>query len=93
MIRDAIRFIDKEFLSEDKLADKAQKTRVLNIFSSKLKEMESSTLNKELIAAIASLKIIVEDAYTLTMYKFQFKLLTLAIQKEIQNIEDILALE
>jgi hypothetical protein len=49
--------------------------------------MESTT-EISILDALESLRLIVKDAYIITMYDFQFKILLLSLQKEIANIRD-----
>lgn len=85
------RFIETEFLSEDSLIDKTVKTRTLNVISAKIKSLEQITLDEIILSTLESIKLLVEDAYNLTMYKFQFKIFTLSINKDLENIEKMIA--
>lgn len=87
---DNTRFIESEFLSESSLIDKGIKTRTLNIISEKVNSLSKSTQDSIALSTLESIKLLIEDAYILTMYKFQFKIFTLAINKDIENIEKII---
>jgi hypothetical protein len=90
MIKDNEKYIEKEFLSSDKIVDKAYKNKMLSLLDSKITEVMSKTTKTSIIDALESLRIIIKDAYIITMYDFQFKILLLSLQKEIENIEDII---
>ncbi|MDY0198495.1 MAG: hypothetical protein RBR68_11845 [Tenuifilaceae bacterium] len=88
MIKDNERYIEKEFLSSDKIVDKTYKNKMLNLIDSKITEAMESTTEISILDALESLRLIVKDAYIITMYDFQFKILLLSLQKEIANIRD-----
>lgn len=85
------RFIQKEFLSSDELIDNSTKARTLNSIKEKIKSLYFQTTEEQLLAILGSLDKLVEDAHIIDMYKFQFKIFTLSIQKEIKNIEDAIS--
>jgi hypothetical protein len=87
---DELKFLEKEFLNESGLIDRTVKTRTINSIKEKLKELSQSTDKDSVLSVINSLLRLVEDAYKVDMYKFQFKLFTLSIQKEIKNLEFII---
>lgn len=88
-----IRFIEQEFLNEDELVDVEIKTKTLNALGLKLKNLKSTTTNvvsskirKEITIMIKMIESLVSDAYNISLYKFQLKLLILSINEEIANI-------
>lgn len=85
-----LRFIDQSFLSEEELVDKTLKSRNLNSLKFRLDVIQTKTEDKRLISKVLAIHYILEDAYKIDMYKFQFKTFTMAMSKEIKNIEDYL---
>lgn len=92
MINKTLKYIEQEFLSETDIISNTAKTRMLNVIDSELTSLIQLTTDSTILDSIMTLKNIVEDSYNLTMYKFQFKLLTLSLNKEIQNLKDIIRL-
>lgn len=84
---DAFRFIEKEFLNEDQLISKTTKTRTLSLFKEDVKALMKKAKKKMHIAKLKSLDKLLDDAYELDMYAFQFKIFKLSIQKELKNLE------
>jgi hypothetical protein len=90
MIKHA-KFINQTFLSEDQLTENSVKTRTLSIIIDRIKIAESKlTQNSPLYAPLETLRGLVEDAYIISMYKFEFKIFTLSLLKELKTIEDII---
>lgn len=90
---DASKYIEKTFLSENELIDRAVKTRTLNAIAGRIGELSALTTNESIMGFIDSCNDVLEDAHKIDMYKFQFKLLTLIISKELDNIEQMVKYE
>jgi len=87
------KYLEKEFLSEDEIIDRSIKTRTINNIAEKIKDLNTRTTDPQLIAMLGSLSNLLKDAYVIDMYKFQFKIFTLAIQKEISAIQEVISAE
>lgn len=84
------KYIEKTFLSEDGLVDKTVKTRSLNGIMVRIKDLEALSVNENIMTFLDAIKSVLEDAYRIDMYKFQFKLLTLSLNKELDNIQKMI---
>jgi hypothetical protein len=85
---DNSRFIETTFLSEDQLIDKHIKIRSLNSLSEQLKILEKDLKIEELLAQAYIIRTLIEDAYNVSMYKFQFKIFTLSLNQEIKTLSN-----
>lgn len=83
-------FIEEEVLNDDRLVNKQTKTQTLNSFKELIKDLSSKTTDKNNIAILIAMDKIIDDAYRLDMYTFQFKIFSLSLQKEIKNIKEII---
>lgn len=90
-------YIKQIFLNEAELVPENVKTQVLNTIKAKIDTVQSDastkltpTLASPILSALETLGLIVEDAYNISMYKFQFKLITNSLNKELQNLEDMI---
>ena len=79
-------FVETEFLNKEELVDNQIKIRILNSISAKCKDLSSRTVDKDLLSRISSISSIIEDAYHISMYKFQLSIFTKALNKEISLI-------
>lgn len=86
---DNSKYIEKTFLSPDELVPSSQKTKTLNLISEKLDSLTLRTEDSTIKSLIAGLRHIIADAYVISMYKFQFRILTTSIEKEIDSIEQM----
>jgi hypothetical protein len=84
---DNIKYIDTVFLSPEQLVDTHIKTRTLNSLSSNLQELMNRITTDNLNMQANTLKVLIEDAYNVSMYKFQFKMFTLAVSEELKILE------
>ena len=75
-------------LSPDEIVSINAKVLNLNFFKSQLLTLSGTTANVNLLAKISSLELILEDAYELDMYQFQFKIFIETLSKEIKNIQE-----
>lgn len=89
-------YINQIFLNETELMPENIKVQVLNTIKSKIDKVQSdasvqmtSHLAAPILSALETLLLIVEDAYNISMYKFQFKLITNSLNKELKNLEDM----
>lgn len=85
-------YVEKTFLSEQELVDNQTKTRGLNGLKFKVDNLLTQTEDRRLLGKISSIYLLLEDAYKISMYKFQFKAFILSLTKEIKNIEDYIAM-
>lgn len=74
------------------IISRAIKTQSLNTLSFKLNTLSSQTTSEQVKEKIQSILTIIEDAYNIDMYKFQFKILSELVSKEISIIEDIVTI-
>lgn len=79
-------FIEQEFLNSEELIDKISKTRSLNSLRLKIDKLMDRTNNNQLIAKMMSMLLLLEDAYKIDMYKFQFNIFVFSLDKEIKKI-------
>lgn len=86
-------YIEKDFLSAQEIIDTSTKTRSLNGLKLKVDVLTTKTTDRRLLSKISSIYLLLEDAYNIAMYKFQFKAFVLSIGKEIKNIEDYIELQ
>ena len=77
--------------SEDQIVNINTKVLSLNFFQNQLNELESERVSEKLKAKIAALKQVLDDTYELDVYKFQFKVLTEILAKEIADIQQEIA--
>lgn len=75
------------------IISRSTKTQSLNTLSFKLNALSSQTTSEQVKDKIQSILTILEDAYNIDMYRFQFKILTEMTLKEISILEDIVSLE
>lgn len=87
------RFIEKEFANTETLVGSTVKIRTLNSLMEELKNIEKTKKNNNNKAKIKVLENLIKDAYIVDMYSFAFKIFTLAIQKEMKNIQRDLDVE
>ena len=81
-------FIEKEIKNEVETVRKEDKTRMLNMISAKLRSLAKKTNSERYMAMLHSLNELLKDAYLLDMYKQQFQLFTLSMNKELKSIEE-----
>jgi len=81
-------YVEETFLSEDELIDRTSKSRNLNGLKFKVDKLFIETDDARVKSKLASMISILEDAYKIDMYKFQFKAFVLSIGKEIKNLEE-----
>ena len=81
-------YTNETFLSEDELIDKTSKSRNLNGLKFKVDKLSTETEDPRVKSKLASMVSILEDAYKIDMYKFQFKAFILSMGKEIKNLEE-----
>lgn len=81
-------YVETTFLAQEELIDNSAKTKSLNGLKFKLDSLVVRTEDRRLLSKIASIYLLLEDAYNISMYKFQFKTFILSLSKEIKNIED-----
>lgn len=91
-------YINQIFLNETELMPENIKVQVLNTIKSKIDKIQSDAsvqidtyVSLNILAALETINLIVEDAYNISMYKFQFKLITNSLNKELKNLEDMVA--
>ena len=85
-------YVEKTFLNPEELIETFIKTKSLNSLKFRLDKMSQGLDNRRLIGKIASIYMLLEDAYKISMYKFQFKVFIMSLTKEIKNLEDYIAL-
>ncbi len=91
-------YINQIFLNETELMPENIKVQVLNTIKSKIDKIQGDAstqidtyVSLNILAALETINLIVEDAYNISMYKFQFKLITNSLNKELKNLEDMVA--
>lgn len=94
MITPELMYVEKDSLLNSKeIILRTTKSQTLNILMAKLKDLLAKTKDKVTIATINYDLIILEDAYNVDMYAFQFKGLKEIIEKDIKNLSESIALE
>jgi hypothetical protein len=88
---------DIQMISPEEIIAKNTKNQILNNIKASLEELLNiETLKDEpdslITSAICTNLSILEDAYSIDMYKFQFKAFTNILRVEIKNIKDIINL-
>lgn len=83
-------YTEKKFASESKLVPEKVKLSVLNGIKQKIIEMQGATTDPVVMDALDVHTRLLEDAYNINMYKFQFKLLINILNKELLNLEKII---
>jgi len=81
------------FASPKAIIPNNTKAQVLNGIDAKLKSLKIQAEIRDdtiIINSIISIEDILNDAYNITMYRFQFQNLINIINEEIRNIEDII---
>lgn len=78
-------------LSDEELVTMNTKVLSLNFFQSQLNELNTPSLAEKHTSKIKAIKQILDDAYELDLYKFQFKILTEILSKEIANLQQEIA--
>lgn len=86
MKNDSAKYIEREFLSSDELISSVTKTRTLNLISESLDALVKRTNDNVILGLIDGLRYIIEDAYVISMYKFQFKVFTVSLSEEVATI-------
>lgn len=81
-------YVETTLLTSEELVENSAKTKSLNGLKFRLDSMVVKTEDRRLLSKITSIYLLLEDAYKISMYRFQFKTFILAISKEIKNIED-----
>jgi hypothetical protein len=89
-------YINQIFLNETELMPENVKVQVLNTIKAKIDKIQSDASSQmeahlalPILSSLETLLLIVEDAYNISMYKFQFKLITNSLNKELKNLEDM----
>lgn len=80
-------FMQKEFLNNDRLIGQQVKTRTLNSLREELKRISDKAENKLDKARLIALSKLIDDAYSIDMYGFAFKIFSLSMQRELVSIE------
>jgi hypothetical protein len=86
-------YVEQDFNLDAQLIQPSIKTQVLNGIKQRITDQYLSTENKDILAVLDAQTQIIEDAYKIDMYKFQFKLLINILNKELDNIKTILLYE
>lgn len=79
--------------ASNEIVSKASKTQTLNVLKSKLDLLFTQTSSANIRSMITTNLDILNDCYVIDMYKFQLKALTDIIQKDIKNMQEMIALE
>lgn len=79
--------------SENGIISQSLKTKVLNKHVATLLDIKSKIRDIDVKISIDTLLLIIEDAYKIDMYKFQFTLLSDMIEKETKTFEEILTFQ
>jgi len=98
MLKPEDRFTYKEYLSPNELLPMNVKVQALNGMKARLDKIqtdastliESEDIANGVLSAIDSLMMVLEDSYKINFYKFQFKILTASMNKEIKTLEEII---
>lgn len=85
-------FIETEFLNKEELVDNQVKNRILNSLMAKCRDLSSRTTDTDIVYRIAAISSIIEDAYIISLYKFQLSIFTKAVNKELKLIEGAISL-
>lgn len=90
-------FKDTVMVNTDEIVNSKTKTQILNNIKSSLEELLTEETLKakpdgNILVAIQTNLSILEDAYSIDLYKFQFKALTNILRVEIKNIKDLINL-
>lgn len=83
--------IVEEVSTANEIIPRHMKTQALNVFKMRIDELERRTLDKTILNALTSLSMLLEDAYNIDMYRFQFTLLSDTLNKELKNIEEMIS--
>lgn len=84
---------EQDFANPKAIIPNNTKAQILNGIDIKLKSLKIEAIAKDdpiIINAIASIQDVLEDAYKITMYRFQFQNLINIMNEEVRNIEDML---
>lgn len=84
-------FYETVIMSQEELVDKITKTKNLNSIKLKLDKLVKSTIDKKVLANAGSMYMILEDAFQIDMYRFQFKAFIYTLNKEIKILEDFVS--
>ena len=82
------KYIELNFMNSQELIDSAIKTKSLNSIKFRVDALMVKTSDSRLLSKISSIYLLLEDAYKISMYKFQFKTFVLSLTKEVKNLED-----
>jgi hypothetical protein len=82
------KYVELEYINPQELIDNSTKTKSLNSIKFRADVLMTKTTDKRLLSKIGSVYLLLEDAYKISMYKFQFKIFVLSLTKEIKNLED-----
>lgn len=77
--------------SSEEIVPNNIKIQALNNIKNKIDELERRTMDLILLNALTTISNLVEDAYRISLYRFQFQLLTNIINKELKTIEETIA--
>lgn len=91
MKKESFYTIVSEINHPEDLIPKNIKIQSLNSLKYKIEELQTKTLDQLILNSLSTILVSIEDAYQVYMYRFQFQLFTNLINKEIKNIEEILA--
>jgi len=86
-------YVSKVFMSDSSLVINSIKTQVLNGFKQKIIDLELATEDDVILDALASHLLVLEDAYNISMYKFQFKIFTGIVNRELAAIREMVEYE
>lgn len=78
--------------NEKQVISEVAKNQTLNVLRSQLIDISDSTNSKRLKAYVEWNIKILDDCYKIDMYKFQFKLVSDMLQKEIKNLKEAVEL-
>lgn len=67
------------------------KIQSLNNSKYKIEQLKELTSDPVILITLNTLLVSIEDAYQIYMYRFQFQLFINVINKEVKNIEEIIA--
>lgn len=86
----------ENMLSENDIYPQNAKVQILNSHKVTLDRLEEQARKidkvkgQPVISSIVILKQLVEDAYSISLYKFQFKMFNSSLIEEIENLRNIL---
>lgn len=79
---------DREFLNTDELVGKSIKYQMLGSVKYKTEQLKLITEDENILDALDAILLVVEDAYNIDLYKFQFKSLSNILFTELKDLEE-----